>query len=508
MNNSKTQHVIKSTFFGILNNITVAILNFVSRKLFLEYIGLEYLSVSQVVTNLLVVLSFTELGLSNSVLYMLYKPVAEGDEGTVKRIISLYKRYNYVVGAAISVLGLALMPFLHMFISTSIPMAQIYIFFLLNLIYTVSSYFCTYRAILLSAYQQDYISSVISAAVSLCRLILQCAIIVLTKSYLFYLITTILIGLLQNLIIYYKVGKLYPYIKRLKKQEALPAHRKELLKNVKAMFSVKVTGIVINNTDNILVSMINTIMVGVCANYTSISTQLKSMMLVFNNSLMHSLGIAGVEHSKEQQYSLFKKVLLVNTFLSGAISVPLGVLWDDFIILWIGEQYLLPPQIMWAILINFIWNVISASIWMFRDANGLFVYVKKMLLLNAASNLILSIIFGKIWGIAGVYIATIIADIFTDFWYDSDLVYRQLFDKKNARKYRVYITLCMVAISFIIYLCKLYMSQWEINIFHWILKGAISLGIYVIIFVLFHFKTNAFKQIWQEKVVRRLIKHE
>lgn len=487
MERTKTVNVIRSTATGIANSLIILLLNLISQKLFLQYIGIEYLSVAQVITNLLVVLSFTELGLSHSVTYMLYEPVASDNREEICRILHLYRKFNRYVGCIIGIVGLFFMPFLHLFIKTGIDIYMIYIIYLLNLFTSVSSYFYSYRNVLLGAHQKDYVSSIISTAVSLGRVIIQCFLIYITHSYLVFLIVGLCASIIQNAIIYFLTGKMYPYIRRSNIKEydqRIQNTKQKLIHNMASMVSVKIAGIVINNTDNILTSWINTILVGICANYLTISTMIKSLINIFHQALLHSVGIASIEKTNLEKYKLFKKVLLVNTFIVGIISVCLGTLWNDFIVLWIGNKYLLDPLIYISLLLNFIWALLTSPIWIFRDANGLFVYVKNMLLVNAVLNLVFSLILGKFLGVAGVFFGTIVADLFTDFWYDSNIIFQKVFQKRWALSYHLYIFENVLVIWGIVWLISYLARAWEINIIFWIIKGALTASIYIIWFFL------------------------
>ncbi|WP_455938386.1 lipopolysaccharide biosynthesis protein, partial [Gemella morbillorum] len=446
---SKIKNVTRNTILGVFNNIALVLLNLISRKLFLNYIGIEYLSVGQVINNILGILAFSELGVANSVLYLLYKPVAQDDTKKIAKIIGSYKKINRVIGCVIFGLGLVCVPFLNRFIQTSISMKTVYLVFIMNLLYSSSTYFCSYRQVLINANQKNYIVSKVSLFVNFFGILIQCAIIYLTHSYVIYLAVLIIMGLIQNIIIFRIAGRWYPYLKEFRKCKLGERGYKELVNTVKSMFAVKFCAIVINNTDNLLVSLISTLMVGYCANYTIVTVKINSIIAIFHNSTVYSLGIASVEKSAEEKLQLFKKILYINSFLAGATTILLGVLLDDFIVFWLGEKYLISRIVFYSLLLSYMWNIITATIWMFRDTNGLFVYVKRMLFLNAVLNIILSFIFGKLIGVSGVYFATIISNIFTDFWYDAKLVFKKLFHKNKYWHYNFYV-LFNVLVVFII----------------------------------------------------------
>ncbi len=494
-NDSKVKNVARNTVMGVLNNVALVALNLISRKLFLNYIGIEYLSIGQVINNILGVLAFSELGVTNSVLYMLYKPVAEGNNEKTSRIIGSYKKLNRVIGCVIFVLGLICMPFLNKFIDTSVDIRIVYLIFLLNLFNSANTYFLSYRQVLINANQKNYIISRVSLAINFISIIVQCGVILLKHNYIMYLMVTIVMGIIQNVIIYNKAGKMFPFLNKYKDYRLVKEDSKELFDNVKSMFSVKICGIVINNTDNILVSLINTSMVGYCANYTIISTRIRGIITIFHNSTVYSLGIASVEKNAQEKYELFKKFLMINTFLGGFTATLLGVLWDDFVILWIGEEYLISPLIMYSILLNYLTTIITSGIWIFRDTNGLFKHVKNMLVINAVLNLVISIILGKLIGIAGVYLGTVISDILTDFWYDSKLVYKNLFDRNDYWRYMAFIVANVCIVISMIYVIKIAAQPFPVTIILWLIKAAVTGLIYAALFCALYGRTPVFKSV-------------
>lgn len=494
---SKVKKVARNTAMGIINNIALGVLTLIARKMFLTYIGIEYLSIGQVINNILSILAFSELGVSNSVLYMLYKPVSEGDTEKIAKIIGTYKKVNRAIGCAIMALGCACMPFLGQFIHTSIPAHTVSLVFALNLLYSASTYFCSYRQILINANQANYIISEISLAVNVISIAVQCMVIYLTHNYIAYLIIMIAMGMCQNLLVYAKAGKMFPYLREYRDYRLGKAESKELLENVKAMFSVKFCGIVINNTDNVLVSVINTLMVGYCANYTIISTALRGLISIFHNSIVYSLGIASVKSSPQEKYWIFQRFLLINTGIAGITTLLLGVLWDDFIVIWLGKPFLIPAFVMHAILLNFYWTILSAGIWIFRDTNGLFIHVKRMLMLNALLNLVVSVALGKWIGVAGVYFATILADIVTDFWYDAKLVYTTLFGRPHARGYLAYVILNVALTWALVIGLRFALQPMPITAWSFVAKGLIGAAVYLCVFLLIYGRTSAFRDIYR-----------
>lgn len=434
-NQSRLIPVFKNTLFGAINILLTLILNFISRKLFLNYIGIEFLSVNQVISSILTVLTFSEAGLNSAIVYMLYKPFATNNTEEVNRILRLYRNVNRVIAVLIMGFGLLLIPLLPLFIKTGIPNQSVVLVYIMYLFNASFSYVLSYRTVLFSSDQKAYIPSLISTIVSIVRLLLQCSVIWITHNYFWYLSVTIILNFINYIVLYFVAQKYYPYIQS-KNVISSNHEQKSLLKNnVISMFSINLSNIIITNTDNILISAIDTIMVGYCANYISITSALESVMNNMYQALMHALGNYGVNSTVEQKHKMFNHIRFINDSLASFTTVCLAILANDFVALVFGKQYEIPVILFVSILLKYYWKLINSPLWMFRDAGGLFRKAQNILMVDAGLNILLSLLFGKWIGVSGVYYATVIADLFTNFWFTSKLIYHETFGNLSNIEY-------------------------------------------------------------------------
>jgi len=503
-NHSKTENALRNAAIGITSNVVVLVLHLLSRKLFLRYLGIEYLSVEQVARSLLSILSFSEMGIGSAVLYMLYKPVAEGDEKKITQIVNTFRRLNTIIGLVITTLGVCCMPFLHLFITTTVPIGQVYIIYLLRLAYSASSYFGAHRQMLINADQKNRVVSMVNLVVNLAGVAMQCVALVVTKSYVPFALVLVATTVVQNLVLHIIGGRMYPYLKEDRHSRIDREAGKDLVTYVKSLFAVKVGGIVINNTDNILVSAIDTLTVGYMANYSTVTMRLKELLTIFHNSILYSLGIASVEKGPEEKYQLFRKVVLIDQYVVGIICVCTGVLWHDFITVWLGKEYVISDVLMYSVLLNFMWRVQVTPLAMFRDTNGLFVYVRRVILINAALNIVLSLAMGQVIGVPGVYIATVIADILTDFWFDAKLLYEKLFQRKGFWKYDLVAFATCCGNLAVVYLLRWALGGLGASIPMWVVKGALAALAYTLVYVLVCGRTQVFRDVMKQMVLPRL----
>ena len=435
-NEKRLDSIYKNTVFGTINLVLSLVLNFLSRKLFLVNIGIEYLSVNQIISNILIVLSFAETGISGAVLLYLYKLVAENDTETICSVMKLYRKINWFLGFCLFGIGACLIPFLHLFINVNGVSTQYIIFiYLLYLFDSSFNYFYSYRNVVFFADQKAYVPSQISAVISLIRLVVQCGVIYYTQNYFYYLIVTIVLDLLNSVACYWMAAKYYPYLLMKKVRDVAPNIKNNIIKSFKSLLVINLSNATISNTDNILISWISTIMVGYCANYISVTSALEVLMQNMYNSLVHSLGNYSIDRSNSENLEMFHHVVYINHYIVSASTICVAVLIGDFVEMIFGKEYLLAPVITVSIILKYYWKLSNFPLRVYRDSNGLFKQTQMIMIYDAVANIIFSIILGKLMGVAGVYYGTVLSDLVTFFLFGSKVVYRSLFDCDNANEY-------------------------------------------------------------------------
>lgn len=177
--------------------------------------------------------------------------------------------------------------------------------------------------------------------------------------------------------------------------------------------------------------MIGTSYVGYYSNYTIIVNKLTAFVNTVFYSLTASLGNLIVKEGKEQRYNIFKIMQSVSMVLSTFFVTCVLLLQQDFIYVWLGNEYKLNNLVVVAIVLNFYFSISLLPIWVFREATGLYQQTKFVMLITAVVNVIVSILLGKFIGLAGVIFATSISRITTYFWYKPKLLFKQYFGESS-----------------------------------------------------------------------------
>lgn len=429
---SRISNSSRNIFLGIFQQVVSLLLTFITRTIFIKFLNVELLGVNSLFSNILTVLSLADLGFGTAILYSMYRPLAEGDEKKLSALMGYFKKIYMIVATVVLVLGVAIIPFLKYLIKEN-NIEHIYLYYILFLLDTVASYLLAYKVNIINADQKNYIIKRYTLIFNIIKAVLQCMVIIIFKNFVLYILVQILTTLGINAYGAYVSKKLYPFLK--KKESLSNDEKKNIMKNVKSLFVYKMGGIILNNTDNILISsMIGIACVGYYTNYSTIITAITSITAILFTTVTYSVGNLIATESKEKQIDIFYKIEFFCNLLISFISICLIGLINDLIKCWIGAEFLLDNNTIIAIVINFYMVGIQNNIYMFRDTTGLFNDIKYAVIITAILNIIFSIILGKIYGLFGIIFATAISRILTCFWYEP-LMLHKIYFKTSAQKY-------------------------------------------------------------------------
>ena len=86
MNDSRTSNSLKNIIASVGSQLFNLILSFVSRTVFIQVLGVEYLGISGLFNDVLSMLNMAELGFGTAMTFSMYKPLAEKDYDTLARL--------------------------------------------------------------------------------------------------------------------------------------------------------------------------------------------------------------------------------------------------------------------------------------------------------------------------------------------------------------------------------------------------------------------------------------
>lgn len=432
--NSRIRNTVKNTLFGVGGQLFSQLMAFVYRTVFIHYLSASFLGVQGLFSNILSLLSLAELGVGNALTFSLYKPLAQKDTTKVRALMGYYARAYHLIAVVVAIIGVLLTPFLHYFIK-EIPseLEHLQVIYLLYLFDAVASYCLVYKQSIIKADQKTYICTLYSNVFSIIRYLVQIIVLALFSkgaewTFIIVLSIQIFFTIATNGFLSLKASKLYTYIKG-GRNEKLPVEEKqEINKKVRAMMMHKIGSVVVNATDNLLISkFVGLIEVGLYSNYKMLINMVMSLVQQFSQAIVPSIGnlvsLTSVKKSKE----IYDRLDLLNYLIYGFCAVCFFTLLNPFIEIWIGKEYLFSTGLVGIIVFNFYLNGMRQNVLAFRNALGLFWNDRYKPLIEAIINLFVSVMLAKSYGIVGIFIGTMVSTVTTSMWIEPFVLYKNYF---------------------------------------------------------------------------------
>lgn len=499
-NKGRLEYSILNSSVSTIIYVGRLLIQFIVRSLFIRFLGETYLGLNGLFTNILSLLSVTELGIGSSIIFSLYRPIATDDHPKIVALMQLYRKAYDAIGLSIGLLGAALIPLLHFFIKDSQNVNNLYLIYLLFLANSVISYFFTYKRSLISADQKAYIVSLNDFIFLVATNIIQIVFLYLTADYVVYLIIQILFTFLGNLSISKIVDRRYPYLKKAKPIKIDQETKDEIKKNVLGNMSSTIGGQIVMGTDNIMIStFINLVAVGIYSNYTLVVNAVQNICKQITNSITASIGNFAVVGSPDQNNQLYRRHFFVSQTLAYFTGIQLVILLNPFVQWWVGKPNVLPKVTAILIVVNFVVQVYRNTGFVFIQSFGLFWYQRIKPVIEAVINVVLSLVFliPMKMGINGVLLATFCSSFGFVIWYEAYIVYKYALKRSISEYIKMIIQglLKLVIATAIIDVIINHLMILPITFFFIILRAIIALVLSLLFYLLFYHKTPEFKYI-------------
>lgn len=455
----KESRVKKSLLNARMNMICYMaslVVAFFTRKVFLDQLGTEFIGLTSTLQSLLGFLNLAELGVGTAIGYVLYKPIFDDDKEKINEIISVFGYLYRCIGFFILGAGIILSAFLPcIFPHTTFSWGVIYLGFYVYLASSMLGYFVNYRMTLLGADQKNYIVTGYFQATTTGKVILQMILATYVQSFYLYLAIELLFGIINSIILNWKISKTYPWLESdIKLGKQLFKKYPDIGKYVKQLFIHKVgTFIQFQITPFLIYSYVSLPIVALYGNYTLITQRVQGLASGVLDSTGASVGNLISEGNKEKIYATYKEMFAIRFTIAGILSACIYHLCNPFISVWLGEEYPLSHLILLLVSIQFFLSVLRGASDQFLFGYGLFYdlwapAVESVIFVGTA------MVCGSIWGLPGVLCGPLISTIIIVYLWKPYFLYSKGF-KKPFLQY---------IILFIIHLCPLLIAYWCSNI--------------------------------------------
>lgn len=414
MGESRTSKSIKNAKVALIFYLLSLIIVFFSRRLFLQYLGDDFVGLTGTLTNILGFLNLAELGVSSAIAFLLYAPLQNDNHQKIEKLISafgyLYRRIGFIV-LATGVVFSCFIPLI--FKNATIDLSVIFFAFYSYLSSSLISYFCNYKQTLLTADQKNYIVVSFYQTGILIKTIIQIILVYYYRSYYLWIGIELFYGIIYSFILNARIRKEYPWLQaNIKQGGKLLKEYPEINSYTRKIFIHKIKDFMLGQGDQIFVFVFVSLkMVAYYSNYVLITAKLGQLASTVLDSATASIGNLVAENNKERINQVFWELMAIRYYFAGIMVFSLFFLLEPFITLWLGQEYVLSQTVLILFLINVFIAQSRGAVDSFNTAHGLYGDVWAAWA-EGIINIIVTISLSFHYGIVGILLGKVISTFF------------------------------------------------------------------------------------------------
>lgn len=452
-----------NTTIALTTSVLMGVLSFAERTVFNHCFIADYLGLYSFYYNILGILSTIELGVASAIAFALYEPIEHQKYDQIAAIMRLFRRTYRTIGTIILVAGFFLFPVLEHLIITDIPISNVRLYFSFFLIKTVFNYYFGYRAILITANQNQYKTSIITNFSWSFLYIAEMVISVTTHNFLIYCIAILCFEIIRSMAMHIVGGHEFPEIRKYKKAKLSAENTKIIIKNIKGLIITRISSVLVTSTDSLLISaMVGTAFLGKYSNYQMITTGLMTITALVPQSITASVGNAGVTETKRTMSKSFEILNMASFFVYGPMIIVLINIINPIISTFFGADRVIDIFSVALVCTSFYLSNQREIILTFKSSLGLYWEDRKRPVVEGLTNLIVSIILGKFWGFDGIIIGTIVSQVFVNLTIEPRVIYHEGLHSSAFWYYIVTSGRCLLTI-FLSLICFIINSHIELS---------------------------------------------
>ena len=387
------------------------LLAFFSRKIFLDCLGAEFIGLTGTLGNILGYLNLSELGITASIGYFLFKPIQEKDHQKIDEILSLLGYLYWWIGSIILVSGIIISLFFPLiFAKTSLNIAIIYFAFYSLIGSALIGYFINYRQQLLFSDQKGYVVALSFQSASLLKTMLQIILAYYYRNLFIWIGVEFLFSIIGCIILNWKINQEYPWLKVDKRQgKQLLKHYPDIITKTKQVFIHKIKDFVLKQSDGLFIFFFVSLQtVAFYGNYMIIIKKLTSLFGAASGDIGASIGNLVAEGNKSNILKVFWEYTTIQHTIAATLCFSLYTLLEPFVAHWLGTEYIMDHRILVLLMIYIYISNSRNSVDNFNYSYGLYADTWSAwaeLIINVS----VTIGCGLQWGIIGILLGKIVS---------------------------------------------------------------------------------------------------
>lgn len=489
MNDSRVKKSILNARINLIFYFLMLVLSFFSRKIFLDTLGADFIGLTSTLQNLLGFLNLAELGIGSSIGYVLYKPLFDKNQRKINEIISVFGYLYRIIGGIILILGIVLSCFLpFIFKKTIIELGIIYFAYYSFLASSLIGYFVNYRQTLLGADQRNYVITAYFQTAGVVKVLVQTALAYYTGSYYLWIFIELVFGIVYSFILNWKINRVYPWLRSsIKEGRYKYPENKIIMVKAKQMFVHVLAGTGRSQLLPFIVYGFTSLkIVAYYGNYMIIIAKINQLLNNLLGSTSAGVGHLIAEGNEHKIQQVFWELTSLRFIIAGILTYSLYHLTDPFIVIWLGNEYLLSKSVLIVILSNFF-------ISQFRGTNDQFIYGYGLFhdtwapIATLIITVVVALIGGYYWGLFGVLLGDIASSVTIISIWKPYLLYKEGFHLPIWFYWLNILKYCGV-LTFAWYIIDLWLSFYPLvdpyqGYLSWMWYAIYSSSLFVILFV-------------------------
>jgi O-antigen/teichoic acid export membrane protein len=386
-------------------------LSFFSRKIFLDCLGTEFIGLTGTLGNILGYLNLAELGIGSCVSFFLYKPLEQKNKEQIIEIMSVFRYLYRIIGLIILSAGIIVsLSFPWIFKDVTFGLGLVYFSFFSFLGSSLIQYFINYRQLLLAADQKNYIVSAYLQTAQIIKTIIQIYLSYTYKNLYLWVAIEFIFGILGCIVLNWKISKEYPWMHGDTHQgRTLLKKYPDIIKNTKQIFIHRIKDFLLRKSDELFIfAFVSLNMVSFYGNYTIITNRLSQLFGRAMDGIGASVGNLVAENNKEHIIDVFWQLMAMRYLITGFLCYSIYQFTEPFIILWLGEKYVLHHHILILLVVYLYLSNIRNVVDMFNHSYGLYADVWAAWA-ELFINLSITIVGGIYYGIIGILLGKIVS---------------------------------------------------------------------------------------------------
>lgn len=426
---SRTTSLIRNAKVALAFYCLNLILQFFSRKIFLDYLGADLLGLNTTLHNLLQFLNIAESGIGAAVAFTLYRPLSLGNRQEIIDVVSIQGWfYRKVTGLVILGSVLLMLFFPLIFSNSGLPLFYAYGGFIAFLTSTILGYLINYKIIVLVADQKEYKIVFETQTIKVIKVLSQMMLIwAFPNGYISWMVLEIIAAFITSFRLHKRVKIEYPWLKtNISRGGELRQKYPQVLQKTRQLLFHKVATLVLAEATPLIIYAFSSLtIVAIYGNYLIIMAGCVMMVHALSRGVSASVGNLVATRTKEKVKEIYWEFTSFRLFIGALICVNIYFLIDPFMVLWVGDNYVMPrvPVIL-MLTIYFIQMARSSDV--FLAAYGLFQDLWAPVC-EVFLNVVLSIIFGYFWGLAGIFVGVLFSQLTIVILWKSYFLYKFAF---------------------------------------------------------------------------------